>query len=76
MRTLLNMNIDIKKPSLVNIDILHELRDSYAQKVFRVGEVDMSLVEDLIIFRRLLIKEEVHQFFAGQAWERQVSSQG
>ena len=55
-----------RKPSLVNIDILHELRDSYAQKVFRVGEVDMSLVEDLdYLLEGYLIKKEVHQFFAG-----------
>ena len=55
-----------RKPALVNIDILHELRDSYARKVFRVGEIDMSLVEDLeYLLEGYLIKGEVHQFFAG-----------
>ena len=54
-----------RKPSLINIDILHELRDSYASRVFTVGEVDMSLVEDLdYILQGYLIKSEVHQFFA------------
>mgnify|MGYP001166271770 FL=1 len=55
-----------RKPSLVNNDILHELRDSYAQKVFTSGEIDMSLVEDLeYLLEGYLIKGEVQQIFAG-----------
>ena len=55
-----------RKPSLINMDLLHELRDSYAPRAYRVGEVDMSKVDDLeYLLEGFLIRGEVHQFFAG-----------
>lgn len=60
------MNIDIKEPSLINMDLLHELRNSYSSKTYKVGKVDMSRVVDLeYILEGFLIRGEVHQFFAG-----------
>ena len=55
-----------RKPSLINMDLLHELRDSYAPRAYKVGEVDMSKVDDLeYLLEGFLIRGEVHQFFAG-----------
>ena len=55
-----------RKPSLINMDLLHELRDSYAPRAYTVGEVDMSKVDDLeYLLEGFLIRGEVHQFFAG-----------
>ena len=55
-----------RKPSLINMDLLHELRNSYSSKTYKVGKVDMSRVVDLeYILEGFLIRGEVHQFFAG-----------
>ena len=55
-----------RKPSLINMDLLHELRDSYSPRAFEVGEVDMSKVQDLeYLLEGFLIRGENHQIFAG-----------
>jgi len=55
-----------RKPSLINMDLLHELRDSYSSRAFAVGEVDMSKVKDLeYLLEGFLVRGENHQIFAG-----------
>ena len=55
-----------RKPSLINMDLLQELRDSYSPRAYKVGEVDMSKVKDLeYILEGFLVRGEVHQIFAG-----------
>ena len=55
-----------RKPSLINMDLLHELRNSYSSRAFAVGEVDMSKVKDLeYLLEGFLVRGENHQIFAG-----------
>ena len=55
-----------RSPSDINNDLLNVLRDSYSSKSFKVGEVDMSKVDDLeYILEGFLIRGENHQFYAG-----------
>ena len=55
-----------RSPIEINNDLLNALRDSYSDKTFKVGVVDMSLVQDLeYLLEGFLIRGETHQFFAG-----------
>ena len=55
-----------RRQQLINNDLLHELRNEYAGRSFRVGEVNMELVEDLSFkLEGFLVNKEVHHFWAG-----------
>ena len=55
-----------RSPIEINNDLLNQLRNSYGQKNYKVGLVDMSKVKDLeYLLEGFLVRGENHQIFAG-----------
>ncbi len=55
-----------RSPIDINNDLLNQLRNSYGQKNYKVGLVDMSKVQDLeYLLEGFLVRGENHQIFAG-----------
>ena len=55
-----------RSPIDINNDLLNQLRNSYGQKNYKVGLVDMSKVKDLeYLLEGFLVRGENHQIFAG-----------
>ena len=55
-----------RSPIDINNDLLNQLRNSYGQKNFKVGLVDMSRIKTLdYLLEGFLVRGENHQIFAG-----------